>query len=248
MTKFKSFLKSLGFFTSSEKSNSHNNLDNYNVLNGDKLEIHKLYLKNIENEENNRLNIIENKTSQLISQTGLIFSLLSLFIPFIIDKVLDFNFYLKILFIIILTLAYLSYILTINNALKNFNVKNFKYVKNSPDSVLKHQELKKKKFLIMEIKDLFSIIRNNIEINNRKASNLISAYNAFRLGNIFTSVLVVFLCTSLLFIQSKPHEILVKDSIEIEQFQDYIEILNELNTILKENLNNKVEDSLSIGK
>lgn len=247
MTKLKSFFQSFGLFIKLEFQKPYNYItSDYTNSEEKKLELHKVYLKEIENEENKRLNVIENKTSLLISQTGLIFSLLSLFIPFIINKVLDFDLYLKILFIIVLAFAYLFYILTINNALKNFNVKRFNYVKNSPGSVLSQQELSVKKFLKMEIKDSLTAINNNIAINNVKASNLIFAYNSFRFGNIFTSVLVLFLCASLLFINSKPEEIRIENPIEIKQFKEYIETLKEQNLKLKEELKTKQKDTTEI--
>lgn len=226
MPSFRSIFQSFGLFNKLEFQKPYDyNISEYNNSEERKLELHKTYLKEIENEENNRLNIIENKTSLLISQTGLIFSLLSLFIPFIIDKVLDFNLYIKLLFISVLALAYLFYILTIHNALINFNVRRFKYVKNSPTSVLNQQELSIVLFLQMEIKDLLTAINNNISINNVKASNLICAYNSFRLGNILTSLLVVFLCASLLFINSKPAEVRIENPIEIKQFNEYFKTL-----------------------
>ena len=245
MTKLKLLFQSFGLFKKLEFQKPYNyNINDYTNSKEKKLELHKAYLKEIENEENNRLNVIENKTSQLIAQTGLIFSLLSLFIPFIIDKVLDFNLILKILFIIVLALAYLFYILTINNALKNFNVKKFNYGKNSPNSVLSQQEISIKKFLKMEIKDSLFTINNNIAINNVKATNLITAYNSFRFGNIFTSILVVFLCASLLFINSKPEEIKIENPIEIKEFKEYIETLKEQNLILRERIENQKNDTI----
>lgn len=208
--------------------------DDYMNKSSKKLELHKEYLKEIEKDENGRMVTIENKTSQLISQTGLIFSLLSLFVPFIINKVLDFDVYLKVLFILALSLAYLFYILAINNALKNFNVKKFNYVKSSPKSVISKQKLTVESFLKMEIKDSLVAINNNIGVNNLKASNLIFAHNSFKIGNIFTSILVIFLCAFLLFIDTKPNGITIENQIEIEQFNEYLEILKERNAILKD--------------
>ncbi len=246
MTKLKLLFQSFGLFKKLEFQKPYNyNTSTYNNSKERKLELHKAYLKEIVNDEDNRLNVIENKTSQLISQTGLIFSLLSLFIPFIIDKVLDFNIYFNILFIVILALAYLFYILTINNALKNFNVKNFNYGKNSPKSVLNQQDLSVKKFLKMEIKDSLFTINNNIAINNVKATNLITAYNSFKLGNIFTSILVVFLCASLLFISSRTEEINLENPIDIKVYKEYIETLKEQNLFLKEQLKIEKKDTSS---
>lgn len=244
MSRLNSFLKTYGFYIDKKIIKPHEyDFADYKNSDLEKLEHHKSYLKEIENEEENRLNLIESKTSQMISQTGLIFALLSLFIPFIIDKVLDFNFLLKTLFIIFLAIAYLAYILTITNALKNFNVKNFNYVKKSPITILIKQKLDIKSFTKMEIRDSLQAINNNAVINNLKATNLISAYNTFRLGNILTSILVLFLCTSLLFVKPKPSNINLGSPIQIELFNDYIEVLKEQNLLLKEELNRKKQDT-----
>lgn len=245
MPRLKSFLQTFGFYTNKELIKPHKyDFSNYKNLKSTKLDLHKAYLKEIEEEQNSRLNLIESKTSQMISQTGLIFALLSLFIPFIIDKVLDFDFILKAVFIITLASAYLFYILTINNALKNFNVKDFNYVKKSPMSILNQQKLEVDEFIKMEIKDSLLAINNNTAINNLKATNLISAYNTFRFGNILTSLLVLFLCVSLLFIKPKPNEINIGNPVEIEQFKEYIEILKEQNLILREQLNKEQIDTI----
>lgn len=102
------------------------------------IRMHRDFLKSIEAEENNRLNLIESKTSQIISQTGVTFALLSLFIPIFTDKISDQNFIVKTIFILILIISYLFYALTIHNAIKNFNIKKFVYGKSSPINVIKY--------------------------------------------------------------------------------------------------------------
>ena len=59
-----------------------------------------------------------------------------------------------------------------------------------------------------------------------------------------TSILVVFLCASLLFINSKTEEIKIENPIEIKQFNEYIETLKEQNLILKEQLRIEKKDTI----
>src|SRR5215213_3906444 len=91
----------------------------------EKLLLHRDFLRSLSAEENVRLTIIENKTTQLVAQTGVIFALLSLFVPMIADKI-D-GWYLKLPFLLILFFAFFLYLLAIHHAVKNYNVQNFKY-------------------------------------------------------------------------------------------------------------------------
>lgn len=182
----------------------------------EKFKLHRDFLKSLEAEENNRLTLIENKTTQLVAQTGVIFALLSLFIPLVIDKI-D-SFYLKVLIFIPLGLAFLFYLLTIHNAAKNFNVKNFKYSRSLPKNVVTFQDGTAEDFLIEEINDLLHSTKVNTKINNKKADNLLFSYNSFKVANILTAILGILLCVSLLFIKQKKDPISIENPIKIENF------------------------------
>lgn len=190
--------------------------NNYHNLKREQLELHKSYLKEMEAEENTRLEMIENKTAQLVSQTGLVFALLSLFVPFIVDTVLNSHMIFRVAFILLLIICFLCYISAIINSLKNFNVKKFNYGYKSPTTILNHQSLSKKKFMQMEIKDALYCINNNIEMNNRKATHLLRGYHFFKFGMVSTAILVVFLCVSLLFMDSEESENGTKQPMEIQ--------------------------------
>ena len=182
----------------------------------DKLKLHRDFLKSLEAEENNRLTLIENKTTQLVAQTGVIFALLSLFIPLVIDKI-D-AFYLKLIIFVPLGLAFLFYLLTIHNAAKNFNVRKFKYSRSKATNVIKHKDGTAEDFLIEEIEDLLYSTKVNAGINDAKASNLIFSYNCFKVANILTAVLGILLCVSLLFIKQKKDPVTIENPIKIENY------------------------------
>jgi hypothetical protein len=199
--------------------------DEYKTLKKGRMELHRDYLKDILSKEDERLVSIESKTAQLISQTGLVFSLLSLFVPFIIDDILLLNVFIKVPFIILLAFAYLFYILAIHSSLKNYNVKKFEYGRNDPSTVIKHQSIEEKEFLKIEIKDALYCINKNIGLNNQKATHLIRGYHFFRYGIIFTSILVVTLCISLLFATPKKETITIDSPIEIRELKESLEFL-----------------------
>jgi len=179
-------------------------------------EAHMQYLKSLFEEENSRLNLLESKTSQMIGQTGLIFSLLSLFVPLLIDKLSSLPIYVKVSLLLILLAAFGFYLLTIGNALKNYNVKNFKYSSPSPKNVQAFREKELAKFYAEVVRDyLFALYRNE-EINNYKASNLIQAYRSFRIANWITGFLVFAFCLILLFIKPEPPSMIIAKPVRIE--------------------------------
>jgi hypothetical protein len=220
----KNILNKIGlFYTDLNISPYSYNAADYRLNNPrERSEAHKNYLKSIEEEESNRLTLIENKTSQLISQTGIIFSLLSIFVPILIDKVTDLNFYVKLLLLVLLISAFSFYMLTIRNALKNFNVKNFNYCKPSPKNVLALQNEKLDLFYAEEVRDLLYCINENLKINNRKATNLLHSYNSFRIANTSTGLLVATFSVLLLFFNPQKESVTIEKPIKIENFDSTI--------------------------
>jgi hypothetical protein len=107
--KLKKILRPLGLYPIAVRNTVPDyNSSDYLQVNDDKTsEAHITYLNRLNEDENGRLTLIEAKTSQLISQTGIIFSLLSLFVPLLIDKVSGVTVWIKILLLILLLLAFL---------------------------------------------------------------------------------------------------------------------------------------------
>lgn len=220
MNKVKEMFNHIGFFVVGDDDQADAAALEYDVKDktkdAEKLKLHRDFLKSLETEENNRLTLIENKTTQLVAQTGVIFALLSLFIPLVTDKI-D-SFYLKLLIFIPLGLAFLFYLLTIHNAARNFNVKKFKYSRSLPTNVIKHKDGTIGDFLAEEINDLLHSTRVNLKINNTKASNLIYSYNCFKVANTLTAVLAILLCATLLFTERKKDPITIEKPVKIENY------------------------------
>lgn len=229
----KSLFNHFGLFYKADQSNPYTYDISQYTINGDeaKLSLHREFLKSKEDEENDRLSLIENKTSQLVSQTGIIFSLLGLFTPLLIDRISDVSTWLKIALLLILFFSFLFYMLTIRNALKNFNVKKFIYSKSSPSNVIKLQNYSREDFLIEEIKDLLYAINQNTKTNNQKATNLLHSYAAFKAANTLTGLLVCAFCILFLFFNSNSKE----PQINVVKIQNLDSITQRIDKLLKNN-------------
>jgi hypothetical protein len=80
-----SWFNYIGIFVKKDSSLPYNyNHLNYVNTEHDKVNAHKIHLEAIEKKEDVRLSIIDTKTSQLITYTGVIFSALSLFMVVLI--------------------------------------------------------------------------------------------------------------------------------------------------------------------
>jgi hypothetical protein len=179
---------------------------------------HRDFLKALEDQEDSRLAAVETKTSQMVSQTGIIFSLLSLFIPILIDKLTGLNIYVKISLLILLAITFLLYVITIQNALKNYKVNNFRYPSPSPQNVIFKTNHNLNNFYTEEVKDLLYCINVNHNLNNKKATNLLHAYASFKYANMLTSCLVILFCISIFFFNPKKDSISIDNEIKIQHF------------------------------
>lgn len=243
----KEFLYKIGLLEISDETNPYSyNPGDYKLDNDKKKsEVHKNYLKNLEDEESSRLAIIESKTSQLISQTGIIFSLLSLFVPILIDKATSLHFFVKLLLLMLLISAFSFYMLTIRNALKNFNVKNFTYSKPSPKNVLNLQNKSLDVFYAEEVRDLLYCINQNFKINNRKATNLLHSYNSFKIANTSTGILVAVFSIVLFYFNTKKESLTIENPIKIENLDSSINILTNAITAKKDTVYIRIKDTLT---
>lgn len=216
--KIKSFLKGLGIIPLDQVSPAPGAGVPYDLKESadtDKIKEHKEFLKSALEEENTRLGHIENKTSQIISQTSIVFSLVGLFVPLIIEKSETSPLAFKVSVIALLIVAFMLYLLAITNALKNFNVLRFRYPTPSPENVIAFKDKSLAEFNAELVRDYLYCIRNIVHINNSKATNLLHAYRAFKMGNYTTGIIVVYFCSALLFAKDKETEIFIKNAIEV---------------------------------
>jgi len=196
----------------------------------DKIEVHRDFLKSLMDDENNRQNFIENKTSQIISQTSIIFSLVGLFIPIIIDKSGESSLFLRILIISMVVIAFIFYFLSISNALKNFDVIKFRYSKPTPFNVLTFKDKSIEEFNAELVRDYLYCINKNVVLNNIKATNLLHSHNTFKLANATTAITIICLCIGIFFLKDKDEVIKIENPIKIEKIDS---ILNKMQPIFK---------------
>jgi hypothetical protein len=222
MGKFNDFFTNRGlksFFSSTNTAltpSEAQNLGYPNIpgTNKEKLKLHRDFLKSIEADENSRLTVLESKSSQIVAQTGVIFALLSLFIPLVIDKIDGLGW--KISIVSFLVLAFLFYLLTIHNGAKNLNIGKYIYSRSIPANVINLQNKSEEEFLVEEINDLLYASKQNAKTNNFKGANLIHAYNSFKTANLMAAVIGILLCAAVLFTQPKKEPIKIENPIKIE--------------------------------
>lgn len=214
------FFKSIGFYKPKDINPYNYNSQDFKYLNendkSNKLIVHKEFLKSLLEDERSRLENIESKTSQLISQTSLIISLASLFIPLLIEKSNDIAIIFKVIFVLILISTYSFYLLTIINALKNYNLKKFNYATPSPQNVIDFKDKSIDEFNEELIKDYLYSINENQKINNIKATNVLHSYNSFKTANILLSVLVIIVCLLSFFTKENSSKIEIQNPIEFK--------------------------------
>ena len=161
----------------------------------DNLDLKTAYLKALDDQEGSRQSSIESKTSQLIGQTGIIFTILGLFIANYFSKFSTWPLLLQILLIVIFLVSFFFYLATIFQATKYLNVLKYKYGQRSVSTV-KNKFDTEDDFKVEEIKDLIYSIERNTQVNNLKCNNLIYAYRSFRVGTMMVGLLSILLILS----------------------------------------------------
>lgn len=162
--------------------------DNFDFI--DNLDLKTQYLISLESQEASRLTAIESKTSQLIGFTGIIFSILSLFISNYLSKFSALPLILQILLAILLVISLLLYLLTIYHATKYLDIRKFAYGQRSTSTVKARYPADG--FKIEQIKDMIYSIERNTQLTNIRSSGLIYGYRTFRLATVFVGILSLF--------------------------------------------------------
>lgn len=241
----KKFLKSIGVISIKKEQEpcayKHTDYDLEVQSDSEKIVLHKDFLKSVLEEENQRLGFIENKTSQIISQTSIVFSLLGLFVPIVMDRFENTALSLKISIIGFLLVAFLFYLLSITNALKNFDIKKFKYPRANPSNVLDFKTNSIEQFNAELVRDYLYSIDKAVKINNEKGTNLLHAHKAFKLGIFLTGILVMFVYLILFFAKKEEPTISIKQPIEIKHLDSLLKknrpiIIIHKDTLKKESL------------
>lgn len=158
---------------------------------------HLVYLKDLFNEQRDRQATIEGKTSQLVGQSSVVFSLVALFVPLFYDKFSNTDVLVRLVLVSLFILAFLFYLFTIIHSTRNLSIHKYRYSTGDPKTVLKKSG--SKKFIREQISDLIFSIKVNSYSNDQKGTNLILAHRAFSLGNRVLALLALFICILFLF-------------------------------------------------
>ena len=183
----------------------------------EKLSLEELkFLQNQMSDEERRREVIEGKTGQLLGQVSIVVSVIALFIPLISDQVNALPLWEKIISIFLFLIVVIAFITSIWIASTSWIINRYGY--NRPDLDDMHQPNKSgtRIVFIERYKEILSpTIRQHIEINNTKGTNLIRAGIAFRLGILLLGVLVVGLSVAFALAKNKPKEVNIMEPVKI---------------------------------
>lgn len=170
------------------------------------------YLKELYGFHENRQQVIESKNAQLVGQASIIISIISLFIPLLIDKLRSLNIFILITLIICFLFILIHYIITIMHSIKTLQINLYPYCNRSTSSITKKNRAKKEiDFINEEIQDLIWSIEKNTIQNNRKGNNLIYAVRSFKIASLSIIIFTILIISLSFWINSKPQEIAIKD-------------------------------------
>lgn len=165
-------------------------------FNSNTYEIQLTYLKELFEYEETRQNTLDNKLSQLLGQSSIVFSLISLFIPLFYSEFLVLSLFYKILLLAPFVMSLLMFMYSIYYSTKLLDPKKDIYATGTPSTVTKNHDTKEE-FIEEQIKDLFFIILNNSYTNTMKVRKIINSQKYLRLGLLFFGVLALLMCITI---------------------------------------------------
>ncbi len=217
----KKIKKILGFEKEENISNEYPN--SFDLT--DSLDLKLEYLKSLDSQENTRQSIIETKTSQVIGQTAIIFSLLSLFISNYLSNLKNAPVFIQLSLIFIFSLTLFFYLITIFQATKYLNISRYVYGQRSISTVQKKFKTDEE-FKVEEIKDLIYSIERNTKVNNQKSNNLLHAYRSFKIGTMLIGLLAFMLILSGNFLpKAGENKVKIENPISVKNLDSLLAIL-----------------------
>ncbi len=226
-----------------------------------KLELAKLhlsYLKEQSQFQRDRQTNIENKNAQLVGQASVIVSIITLFVPLIIDKLSSLNFFFFLAIIFGFLFVLIHYLIAIIHAIKTLQINHYYYSSRSTRTLTKSDRATNQgSFYHEEISDLIFSIEKNALQNNRKGRNLVFATRSFRIATVG---LVIFAVSIIGFgsVQiHQPQQIEIKsinnsvlkqvqkpNFLTLEKLKKVISLMED-NTPISEELTNEVDSLLN---
>lgn len=144
--------------------------------------IHIEFLKDLEQHEEHRLSGIEGKLSSIIGQSGIIFTLIALFIPLFLDDLNHVALPLKIIYSVLFVLGLCFFTKSILSASATLKINDFPYARPDINSAFDKDNDSKAVFYRELVKDLITTIDINTASNTKKGHNLMVGHRFFVFG------------------------------------------------------------------
>ena len=176
--------------------------------NEDVAKLYYSYTQQLLSSESNRHDNFERRSLQLLSQTSVLISLLTLLLSTTASSVSLLDVWQRCILILLLLIIACHFVLSIYHASKNLDSQKFKYKKGS--SVTIASDSRKNSvvdFVNGIIADDINCIHNHTLLNDIKGSNTIYSNRSFKIAVLTLPPLVIFLVFSIYFRKSNSLEI-----------------------------------------
>ena len=198
------------------------------IFNKDLLDRHLKYVRGIFDYEKKRQENIEKKALQLISQSSIIISIITLAIGTLSSKFVFLNDFWFYILVILFSSILLFLFLTLYYSISSLKIKLF----NRPDHILivAPEARDEKKFIYCETSLLYNAIEDNEVIDNKKALQMNKGYKFFKF-----SIVVIIVFSALSFYAIFKLEKEKKNNIQKIEIVNSVDIKSEI-TNLNENI------------
>lgn len=211
---------------------------------------HISFLDQVVEDENSRQSIIESKLAQIVGQSGVIFALIALFAPLFYDNLNELPMGWRIVVLVSFGIGFLFFLLSIIQATKSFNIRNFVYSRPDVESVLSKDHASKGRFIQQIVVDKIKGLPINVHSNSLKGNLLLYAYRSFIVGFISIGILGAIITSTFLFREKTPSVVVIEESAGVKQLTDQVTgmeaRLTEINTVLSEQRRRSLERKDSV--
>lgn len=183
------------------------------------------YLERLFDQEEDRRKTIDGKLTSLVGQSGIVFTVSSLILPFLYNKADSINSCLLIFISVFYFLIFALFIASILFASQIFNISSYNYMIGGPDIVKTNDDEDKMKK--EEIQDLQESIEHNVKLNDKKGSILILSGKFFAAGLSLISIIIILSFIGIYTSKSKSDEVKIVNQISLEKIENEAKVTNQ---------------------
>ena len=203
---------------------------------------HLKYLEDLKQTQDNRQQTIEAKNSQIMGQSSIVISIVSLFIPILATQFEGLAFYVKIPLILVFLFLVIHFIISLHHALKTLQVDKTRYMEGSTSTVTKeNRATSEKEFIDEQIKDLVLIINYNNSVTNLSASNLVFASRNFRIAIMSFLFFILSLMISFFSLKETISKVVITNIKDLKSQDSFKKTYPQNNAIISPMINPKKE-------